>query len=83
MRNNGGVSLFIHDEIIKPGIVNQFYTYFNGCIVIILEGDYFLYGKDIIMYFAYVSPEISPIYEKLGEKDGIRFIHEHFNIIKK
>ena len=81
MRNSGGVSLFIHDEIIKTGTIKQLYTYFKDCTVIILKGDYFLDGKDIIMYFAYVSPEGSPIYEKLGEKDGIRLIHENFNII--
>ena len=34
------------------------------------------------MYFAYVSPERSPIHEKLEEKDGIRLIHENLNIIK-
>ena len=61
MLNSGWVSLFIHGEIIKTGIVKQFYTYFKDCIVIILKGDNFLDGKDIIIYFAYISPERSPI----------------------
>ena len=37
--------------------------------------------KDIVMYFAYVSPEGSPIYAKLEERDGVKLVHGHFTDI--
>ena len=34
--------------------------------------------NDIVMYFAYVSPEGSHIYAKLEERDGVKLLHGNF-----
>ena len=81
IRNSGGVSVFIRNELVKKNLIERIYSHFKNCVVILFKGSNFDNMRDIILYFAYVSPEGSPIYANNYEKDGIKLIDDNFTDI--
>ena len=79
IRNSGGVGVFISDILLKQIKITQIFLNFENCIVLHLNCSCFKNLKDIIMYFAYVSPESSSIYDN-GEQNGILILEN--NIIE-
>ena len=83
IRNSGGVSLFIKNEMVKKkGLVQQIYKNVQDGIVILLNITTSIGINEVILYFVYVSPEGSPIYENIEGKDGIKIIQNNFIQIK-
>ena len=70
-RGSGGVSVFVKQELIRDGIVKRIFENFTECIILIINGQHFHSINDIILVFAYISPEYSPIYEQTDtDNDG-------------
>ena len=62
-RGSGGVSVFVKQELVRDCIVQRIFENISDCVILILNGHYFQCVNDIILVFAYVSPEHSPIYD--------------------
>ena len=79
-RNNGGISVFIRNEIASKFNVQRLYSHYKDCIVLRLNGAIFDDNKDILLYFTYISPEGSPVYTE--EKNGIKLMQANISIMK-
>ena len=75
-RGSGGVSVFVKESLVKAGIIKRIFNNISECVILILDGNFFQSIKDVILIFAYVSPENSPFYAE-NDSNGI----ENLNII--
>ena len=64
-------SVFTKDDIFKTKVISRIYTELSDAEVLLCKLSQI---GDVIMYFTYVSPEDSCIYDKLAEKNGINII---------
>lgn len=74
-RGSGGVSVFVKESLVKDGILKRIFNNFSECVILILDGNFFQAINDVILLFAYVSPENSPFYAE-NDNNGI----ENLNI---
>ena len=81
VRNSGGVSVFVGPNVQKLNIVTRIYDYFCDCVVLLVRLSMLSNMNDLIMYFAYVSPEGSSIYSQRIENNGITGIQSNLEII--
>ena len=63
-------------------MVKLIFPNFKDCVVLLFKGSIFQSIQDIILYFAYVSPQGSRIYDNLPENNGILLIENNLNEIK-
>lgn len=78
LRNSGGVSVFIRNHLFKEKLFTRIYSNFNDAVVLLYKLSNISDMKDLIMYFTYVSPENSNIYNSFNEKNGINIIQANF-----
>ena len=78
LRTSGGVSVFIKYDIFKTKVISRIYTELSDAEVLLCKLSQI---GDVIMYFTYVSPEDSCIYDKLAEKNGINIIRNNIDTI--
>ena len=74
-RNSGGVTVLVKIFFVESGLIKRIYRHFEECVVLQFKGSLFDIGKDIIMVFAYVSPEHSPIYS-FNSNNGIDILSD-------
>ena len=63
-------------------MVKRIFPNFNDRVVLLFKGSIFQSMQDIILYFVYVSPQGSRIYDNLAENNGILLIENNLNEIK-
>lgn len=78
-RGSGGVSVFVKDWVMQTAGVTRIFQHFDECIVLLFNGNTFRRNEDIIMVFAYVAPENSPIYT--DENNGLILLNEKISEI--
>ena len=78
-RNSGGVCVFVKEWLTQQNVVKRIFPNFKDCVVLLFKGSIFQSIKDIILYFAYVSPQGSRIYDNLPENNGILLIENNLN----
>lgn len=61
-RGSGGVSVFVRDHLVKDGMAKWIFSHVSENVILLLDGSFFRNVNDIILIFAYVSPDKSPIY---------------------
>ena len=61
--------------MVKAGIIKRIFNNISECVILILDGNFFQSINDVILIFAYVSPENSPFYAE-NDSNGI----ENLNI---
>ena len=81
-RNSGGVCVFIKDWLMKANLIERIFPEFQDCIIFNFKSSMFLNMQDTIMYFAYVSPQGSSIYNNLNENNGIVLLESNITDIK-
>jgi len=81
IRNSGGVLVLIRESFCRHGMITRIYNQFTDCIVLYVKKEMLSLPKDLIMYFTYVSPEGSVIYDA-EETDGISLLNDKLTIIK-
>ena len=81
-RNSGGLCVFVKEWLTQQNVVKRIFPNFKDCVVLLFKGSIFQSIKDIILYFAYVSPQGSRIYDNLPENNGILLIENNLNEIK-
>ena len=80
IRGSGGVSVFVKNSFIKNGMIGRIFEKFPEYVVLKLDGNYLSLSYDIILYFVYVAPEGSPIYNN-EDADGIDLVSDRLNQI--
>ena len=63
VRNSGGVTVFVKNELVRNGIIKRIFHHFSDCVVLFVDGSKFSDINDIIRIFAFVSPEHSTVYD--------------------
>ena len=63
IRNSGGVTVFVKHELVHNGTIRRIFKQFSECVVLLIDGSKYIGLNDIILIFAYVSPEYPPVYE--------------------
>ena len=81
-RNSGGVCVFIKDWLMKANLIERIFPEFQDCIIFNFKSSMFFNMQDTVMYFAYVSPQGSPIYNNLNENNGIVLLESNITDIK-
>ena len=56
-------------------MLKRIFSHFDECVILLLSGTNFVNTNDVIMVFAYVAPERSPIYSS-ASVDGIEILGE-------
>ena len=82
IRNSGGMSVYIKSFLAKRINFRRIFDTFDNCIVLYCEFSSFFKCEDIIMYFAYISPEGSCYYNDKEQKDGIINMLSHLECIR-
>ena len=62
-RGAGGVSVFIKPWLINKGIVKRIYKEFEETVVLFVDKKFVKLNRDLVIFFAYIAPEQSPIYD--------------------
>ena len=81
-RNSGGICVFIKEWLVRNNLVKRIFSNFKDCFVFHFKGSLFDGMQDVILYFAYASPQGSRIYNNLDENNGILLIENNLNEIK-
>ena len=68
-RNIGGICVFVKGWLTRKNVVKRIFPNFNDCVVLLFKGSIFQSMQDIILYFVYVSPQGSRIYDNLAENN--------------
>lgn len=82
IRNSGGISVFIKSNLQKLNIISRIKSCYNDCVVLYCKFSILFKSKDIIMYYTYVSPEGSHIYNCREEKNGILYMFSNLEELK-
>ena len=70
--------MFVKNDLIKSGLIKRIFDKLNECVTLQLNGYGFDRARHIILLFAYVAPEGSPIYTDT-EGDGIEILSDKLN----
>ena len=81
-RNSGGVCVFVKDWLMKANLVERIFPKFSDCVVLHFKSSGFLNMQDTVLYFAYVSPQGSTVYNNLTENNGIVLLESNITDIK-
>lgn len=79
-RNSGGVTVLVKSNLIRNGAVKRIFKDFSECVVLLIDAKKFIGINDILMIFAYVSPENSPIYSEQNP-NGIDLLNDKLSDI--
>lgn len=79
-RGSGGVSVFVKESLVKDGVVKRIFSYISESVILLIDGRLFHNINDIILVFAYVSPERSPIYTEDND-NGIEILSTNIDQI--
>lgn len=82
-RSSGGVTVFVKDSLINTGVVKRIFETLTDCVVLLLNGELLGNLNDIIMIFAYVSPENSPIYREPDTNGILLLYNQLFEIVSQ
>ena len=81
-RNSGGVTVFVKKSLVEKKYIKRIFDNFNDCIVLLLDGSFFMNLQDIIMLFVYISPENSSVYTDVHNQNGIEILNDYILEIK-
>ncbi|MCG7879744.1 MAG: endonuclease/exonuclease/phosphatase family protein [Candidatus Thiodiazotropha endolucinida] len=62
-RYSGGITVFVDSRLTENTTIKRIFPEFEDCVCLLMKGDYLGFTNDIILCFAYISPEGSPIYD--------------------
>ena len=82
IRNSGGFSVFISSRVADLGLCHRICDQWSDCIVLLLRLSLLYDAKDLILFFVYISPEGSTIYESGSEPNGILIMQECVDELK-
>lgn len=82
LRNSGGVGVFVKNSLLKDGFVTHICQDFADCVVLYCKSSVFHNMSDMIIYFAYISPEGSSVYNNLDEKNGISILENNITTLR-
>ena len=74
------LSVFVKNNLTRKGIVKQIFEHLPECVVLLIDSNFISLTYDIILYFAYIAPEDSPLYVN-AEDDGIELLADRLNSI--
>jgi len=60
-RGSGGVTVFVRDTFSQH--FKRIYDKFDDCVILNVSKEFLCLTQDVILYFTYIAPERSPIYE--------------------
>ena len=67
----------VHDKLTNTGLVNHIFQHLKGCVILLLfDKSLFNLTHDVIMYFVYVAPEYSPLYD-YENSNGIELLNDN------
>lgn len=81
LRNSGGVNVFVKDSMCYLKIVTRIYEHLKDCVVLLFKFSSIYDMNDVIIYFTYISPEGSSIYNDLDDRNGINIMQRNFDQI--
>lgn len=81
LRNDGGVSVFVRTDLFKENLISRIYNEFNDAIVLLFKLSTSSDISDVVMYFTYISPEGSYVYNGLNDRNGINILQNNFDQI--
>ena len=82
IRSSGGVNVFISSSIADLNLCHRICDQWSDCIVLLLRLSLLYDAIDLILFFVYISPEGSTIYESGSEPNGILIMEECFDQLK-
>ena len=80
-RNNGGICIFVKKSFLDNKFLERIYEETADCVTLRIIGSSQHDMVDIVMVFAYISPEGSYIYDN-SDFDGIQLLEKHLLTIK-
>ncbi|MES9884603.1 MAG: endonuclease/exonuclease/phosphatase family protein [Sedimenticola sp.] len=79
-RSSGGGSVVVKNYLVSSGNVKRIFDNMNDCVVLLFSGGMLNIAHDIIMIFAYISPENSPVYNE-QDTNGIELLNNQISEI--
>jgi len=80
--NHGGVQENVRSEFTLNNLITRICKHFIDCVVLYMKCSVFEDMQDVIAYIAYVSPELSNIYNRREYKNGIIYIDNNILELK-
>lgn len=75
------MSVFIKPWLINKGVVKRIYKAFEETVVLFVDKKFVKLNRDLVIFFAYIAPEQSPIYDP-ENNNGIELLHEKICLIE-
>lgn len=81
-RNSGRVCVFVKDWLMRANLIERIFPKLRDSVVLLFKSSCFLNMQDTVLYFAYVSPQGSTVYNDLTENNGLVLLEGNITDIK-